>query len=99
MLWRHGDVLIAAVEVVPAGARRRPSPVLVWGELTGHSHRVADPDTAEVWDARGTLYLDVRAASATVIHEEHQPITLPRGVYRVWTQREYTPQAVRRVVD
>jgi hypothetical protein len=99
MLWRHGDVLIAAVKALPVGAQRRPSPVLVWGELTGHSHRVADPDTAEVWAAAGTLYLYVREKSATVVHEEHKPITLPHGVYRVWTQREYTPQAVRRVVD
>jgi hypothetical protein len=34
-----------------------------------------------------------------VIHEEHQPITLEPGIYRVWQQREYTPEAIRRVVD
>src|SRR5437773_2441567 len=70
MLWRHGDVLIAAVEALPAGAKRRPSPILVWGEVTGHSHRVADPDLAEVWDAGGTLYLYVRGARRLILARE-----------------------------
>jgi hypothetical protein len=99
MLWRHGDVLIAATGSIPQEARRRPTSVLVWGELTGHSHRIAAPETAELWEHGETLYLNVLAGTATVIHEEHKPITLPRGFYRVWTQREYAPRAIRRVVD
>jgi hypothetical protein len=99
MHWRQGDVLIAEAGTIPAGARRRPAAVLVWGEATGHSHRVADPETAELYEVAGTLYLRVTARAATVIHEEHGPITLRRGDYRVWTQREYTPRAVLRVVD
>lgn len=100
-LWRHGDVLIAPAPVasLPAEARRRPSPVLVWGEITGHSHRLADAGSAELWEAEGTLYLRVTAPSATIVHEEHHPITLPGGLYRVWTQREYSPREIRRVVD
>jgi hypothetical protein len=100
-LWRHGDVLIARspYETLPVEARRRQTPVLVWGELTGHSHRLADAGSAELWEAEGTLYLRVTAPSATIVHEEHHPITLPGGLYRVWTQREYTPREIRRVVD
>jgi hypothetical protein len=41
----------------------------------------------------------VLADSATVTHEEHGPITLPRGTYRVWRQREYSPEAIRVVRD
>ena len=33
----------------------------------------------------------VTADSARIIHQEHAPILLPRGTYRVWQQREYTP--------
>jgi len=29
----------------------------------------------------------------------NQPITLPAGVYRVWQQREYTPQEIRYIRD
>jgi hypothetical protein len=99
MLWRHGDVLIAAVPSIPRDARRRVTPILVRGEITGHSHRLAEPDTAELWERHGALFINVVAEAATVIHEEHRPITLPRGIYKVWQQREYTPRAIRTVID
>lgn len=98
-MWRHGDVMIAVAADVPEGAKQRLSTILAYGEVTGHSHRIAEPQAAEVWERGGMLFLNVVADSATLIHEEHKPITLPRGVYRVWGQREYTPQAIRKVVD
>jgi hypothetical protein len=99
MMWRHGDVLIAASNGVPAGARRRPGAVLAYGEITGHSHRFQVPEAVELWEHDGILFVDVLAESATIVHEEHGPISIPRGVYRAWMQREYTPQAIRRVAD
>ena len=45
------------------------------------------------------LFVRVLADAVRVVHEEHQPITLPRGTYRVWGQREYSPEAIRRVLD
>lgn len=98
-MWRHGDVLIAPARAIPADATPRHGTTLAYGEITGHSHRVQDPDSAQLFEVRGTLFLRVTAETATVIHEEHKPITLPRGTYRVWMQREYTPGAIRRVVD
>lgn len=99
MVWRHGDILIASVDAIPAGAQAKPTSVLAWGEITGHSHRVADADTAEIYEVGGQAYLRVTAPMARVVHQEHKPITLPRGDYRFWYQREYTPQAIRRIVD
>ena len=98
MLWRHGDVLIATIDEIPADAVRRNSPVLVYGEATGHAHRLEEPATAEIWQVNDELFLRV-IDIARIIHEEHQPITLPTGTYRIWQQREYTPGAVRRVID
>ena len=101
-MWRHGDVLIRAVDSIPANAERRATGVLVRGEMTGHSHRIEVPETAEVWECDGVLFVRVVAGTARVIHEEHKPITLPRGLYRVWQQREYTPTApkmIRSVTD
>ncbi len=98
-MWRHGDVMISAAPTIPKGARHRHTPILVRGEMTGHSHRIEAPETTEVWEYAGELFIKVVAPSARVIHEEHQPISLPRGIYRVWQQREYTPSAIRRVVD
>lgn len=99
MLWRHGDVLIAEASSLPSGAKLCPNTILARGEITGHSHRVEAPQTAELWERDGELFLRVVAESARVVHEEHKPITLPRGIYRVWMQREYTPEAIRPVYD
>jgi hypothetical protein len=98
MLWRHGDVLIAAVTAIPAQAKPHPSTVLAYGEVTGHSHRIETPESAELWEINGHLYMTI-LATTRVIHEEHKPITLVPGTYRVWMQREYTPQAIVTVRD
>ena len=99
MLWRHGDVLIAQISSIPKSATRSSSPILVRGEVTGHSHRVEDPEAAEVWITnKGELYLKILAITR-LIHEEHHPITLQPGNYHVWQQREYTPQKIRPVYD
>ena len=98
-MWRHGDVLIATVDTIPNEARLQTHTTLARGEITGHSHRVAEPRSAQLFEANGLLFLKVLADTATVIHQEHKPITLPRGNYRVWIQREYTPTEIRRVVD
>ena len=98
-MWRQGDILISAVEAAPRGAVRRSDGVLAEGELTGHSHRIEHRATAELLEHRGALYLRVMADEAKVVHQEHGPITLPRGVYAVWRQREYTPQRIYPVKD
>jgi hypothetical protein len=98
-MWRHGDILIAPAPAIPEGAKRRPSGTLARGELTGHSHRIEDGDTARLWDHRTEMFLEVTAPSARIVHQEHKPILLPQGIYRFWYQREYTPEAIRRVID
>src|SRR5262245_10595054 len=98
-MWRHGDVLIAAAPSIPPDARRRPGAILAYGEVTGHSHRFEQMAGVELWEHSDILFAKVTTDAATIIHEEHRPITLPRGVYQIWMQREYTPHAIRRVVD
>jgi hypothetical protein len=98
-MWRHGDVFLQKCEGLPTDARRLPHLILAKGELTGHAHRVLERDAASVWQTDDELYLDVTGDQATVSHEEHAPIQLNRGTYRVWIQREYTPEEIRRVID
>src|SRR5262245_28782859 len=100
VMYRHGDVILVAVDSIPNDADRRPSAVLARGEATGHSHRIANPSGVSVFTGDGAVgYLNVESESATLIHDEHKPIELPRGMYRFWLQREYTPQEIRRIVD
>ena len=98
-LYRHGDILVARTDHVPEDARRLHHLVLAEGELTGHSHRVAERNAAVLYEASGVKYLTVTANRATLIHQEHGPISLTRGKYRVWRQREYSPREIRAVRD
>ena len=98
-MYRHGDVIIVAADAIPADAIRRPTTILARGEATGHSHRIEDPKSAEVFDRDSIGYLRVTARQARLVHDEHHPIVLPRGIFRFWMQREYTPKEIRRIVD
>jgi hypothetical protein len=98
-MWRQGDVLIAVVDTIPAEAIQRPGGVLFEGEITGHAHRIEVPSSAELWECNGELYMKVVEKSATLVHDEHLPIPLASGCYRIWRQREYTPKAPRPVRD
>lgn len=104
-LIQQGDVLFHAEKSLPAGAKAKKAvrPGLVTfaeGEVTGHHHScVADGVTLHE-DASGTLWCSVEK-EATVTHQEHKPVTLPPGVYRVGIVREYDPFAeeIRAVTD
>lgn len=99
ILYRHGDVLLSPIAILPSGARRRAGATLAHGEVTGHSHRIQQQDAVQLWVSGNELFLEVKSPSATLIHEEHRAIELPSGVYRVWKQREYRPDAYIEVED
>ncbi|MCW0220595.1 MAG: hypothetical protein OJI67_19870 [Prosthecobacter sp.] len=97
--WRQGDVFIVATSTLPDGLKPRP-PVLAEGEVTGHAHRLKTGAQAQVLGNNvGDLFLDVTGPDATIMHEEHGPVTMPRGNYIVRIQREYHPKEIRRVID
>ncbi|THF68118.1 hypothetical protein E7T06_17810 [Deinococcus sp. Arct2-2] len=107
-LYRHGDVLLQAAQAPSLPLRQQPHLTLAYGEVTGHSHRIAEAGAAQLYaigaqrtgdDVAADQYLHVTATHATLTHEEHGPIRLPTGWYRVWQQREYTPGSVRTVLD
>ena len=90
-MWRQGDIFMAAVSDIPENAEKLAHGVLAEGEITGHAHRIADPRQAELYRHSGRLYLRVMGEEAAIVHDEHHEIALPRGLYRVWRQREFRP--------
>lgn len=98
-IWRQGDVFIVATSKLPAAGRNERRPVLAEGEITGHAHKLQDPASGQVFSVGENMYLEVLADRATIVHEEHGPVTLPRGGYEIRIQREYSPVEIRRVVD
>jgi hypothetical protein len=98
-LYRHGDVLIQRISHLPQFCQPKEGTTLAYGEVTGHRHRIQQPNAMRLWEKNNTLYLEVIESSATVIHEEHRPLELPQGIYRVWKQREYRPDTYIEVED
>ena len=98
-MWRHGDVFIESFDQIPKKAKRLPHTILAKGELTGHSHRAEGANNAVLYQFGDEQFLEVTVDSVNIVHQEHDPITLDHGIYRVWIQREYTPEEIRRVID
>jgi len=111
-IFAQGDVLIERVaHVAPSGMvsdNADGSPmVLAEGERTGHHHAILDhvtmfQDDKLARDIPPGLYIghiQITSPSARVPHEEHAPLTLPRGTYRVRRQRELGPRDARVLAD
>ncbi len=98
-MYRHGDLLMVAVDRIPATCREIDRDILAEGEVTGHAHRIHGATVLE--DGEDLTYLRITDEGAIVTHEEHGPLSLPPGYYRVVHQREYDPyeEAAWRVQD
>ncbi len=98
-VYRQGDVLLAPITTIPERARRLPDLVVARGEITGHSHRIMTDGIAELFEQEGTLILRILGSPAQIVHEEHHPLHLPIGMYKVWRQREYDPSKDERIIE
>lgn len=98
---RQGDVFLQRVRHIPPGTRKvRTDGVLASGESTGHTHALADLDAGEAYEIGGKLFLSVTSdGGVSILHQEHGPVAVPKGDYEVRIQREYTPEAIRSVID
>ena len=97
--FRQGDVLLIECDAVPAGVKKRAGTVVAEGEATGHRHRFEDAGAVALYDAPdGDIFADVKFDTA-LVHEEHGPIPVKTGVYRIRRQRDDTPAEIRRVSD
>lgn len=91
---RQGDILITSIGSIPSGVKKVPTGIIVYGESSGHAHRLVGGDVLHKGDA---MFLNV-PKSATIVHEEHKTITLGKGKYAVTRQREYMAKDMTRVV-
>lgn len=97
----HGDVIIERVDDIPGFDAMTPvtDGCVAYGEATGHAHKLfGDFDLRE--DDKGDRYF-VTGNVITLKHQEHRPVELPAGKYKIGIQREYDhfSKMVRRVVD
>ena len=90
-----------------------PDVTVALGEVTGHSHTFYATDNNKALitsfgkNNMGAVgrevpdYVSITNANAVIKHEEHDPISLPQGLYKVRIVREFDhlTQRTRNVVD
>jgi hypothetical protein len=100
----QGDVFLEPIKEMPAGVVRasadRRGVVLAEGEATGHAHTIDSPDAVLYEDRNRGLYLAV-SNEVSVVHQEHLPVRVPTGTYKVGIVQEYDyfNEEARKVVD
>jgi hypothetical protein len=112
VMYAQGDLLIERVDdVCPSGtivqSDAAGATVLAEGETTGHRHSIFEQvtmfrDDALARDVPGGLYIGhvrVEGGPATLRHQEHAPIALGEGTYRIRRQRELEPKDAVIVAD
>jgi len=87
---QQGDVLIKKSNGNLSGmkkvVRKEKGFVLAEGEATGHAHITTD--NIEMFEKDGVLYIEADE-EFTIKHEEHNPITIDKGVYEIGIVQEY----------
>ena len=96
---QQGDVLIIKTKEVKG--KKLDHVTLALGEATGHHHSITKGDALLFEDENGTLFLDVKSSEAELTHQEHKPVTIKKGKYRVGIVREYDhfAEEAREVID
>ena len=98
--YRQGDVLLIPVTTIPTNLVKTKMVTLALGEVTGHHHTI-NYGAVGYGDQYDSLaeFVQVVDESATLTHQEHGEIQLPKGMYRSVIQSEYTPAAIKNVAD
>ena len=100
---RQGDVMLYQVQALPEGCIEQGQAteiVLAEGEQTGHKHTLLTEERPAITFLApdGSVYLQI-GEPATLTNEEHGVQTVQPGIYLLPQQVEYSPAAVRRVMD
>ena len=102
----QGDVMFVRVDGLPdnACADDQRGEIIVAHSETGHHHVIErGAKMYTVPENPLIAYLEVQIEMAKLIHKRphdtHQTLGLGRGVWKIYRQREYTPEGWRLVQD
>lgn len=87
-IYRHGDLLIREVKMMPGDLQRSETNILALGEATGHKHELIGD--CDVFENRRDKFFVVHS-TAFLKHDEHKTIELTNGLYQVIHEREFSP--------
>lgn len=104
---RQGDVLLEKLNGATTIGKKEQlqllipnSKIVAEGELTGHNHSFAKDSQVLLFKEEGTstsstsgpqVLVVKEKAGATLSHQEHLPLIVPEGVYKIKGEVEYNP--------
>ena len=95
-MYRQGDILFQKIETLPIKKKIKVENVIAEGEASGHFHLLND---GALFEAVNSDYLYIKANESTrITHDEHLPINLESGNYRVIRQREYLGEGLKNIM-
>jgi uncharacterized protein (DUF1499 family) len=99
MKFQHGDVLIKSFDGKLEG-RVLKTNILVQSDTTFHKHQLQGGKYTLRQKTADEFFLNV-TSKTTIVHEEHKPIDIPIGKYKITFVREYDYflEEARRVID
>ena len=96
--YRHGDLVIKPIKLIPKEAKIQDNLTLAYGEATGHHHTVTE-GKAKHFKFKDKIYLKVISDIAKIDHPEHGLRTLTKGDYEIDIQQEWKEDGWKRVID
>jgi hypothetical protein len=82
--WQTGDYLYFKTASIPSKRKKRSSGVIIKSPVTGHAHVVVGGSLLVTEDKRMFI-----KGPATLKHEEHKDLSLPKGYFEVKQVQEY----------
>jgi hypothetical protein len=98
----QGDVFFVRIQSIPEESkevnRDERGFIIAEGEATGHAHVINDD--IELYEKDSVLFIKTEK-TVEVRHEEHLPVTLDPGIWKVGIVREYDAflEEIRMVKD
>lgn len=106
MFKHQGDLPFHAFsgEITGKKQKHTGSVVLALGEHTGHKHviSVLDANDMEAWKQLDGGWIITLKTEAKLVHNQHGPLTIAPGTYRVGHEREidwFAEGVTRKVID
>jgi hypothetical protein len=108
--YRQGEVLMFGMDPTAAQMLRSrykggfnafkkiPDNVIIEGEISGHKHEVINGKLYQHPDKKDVMILEA-GNGCIVKHPEHKDVPMPKGVYEINIQREYSEGKASRVKD
>jgi len=99
MTFYQGDVQLKRIEKLPKNLKEKDK-TIAYGEATGHHHSFTPESKVKVMIDNSGNQFAILEQQSELVHQEHNTIQIPKGIWRIRRQREYDQiEGIRQVSD